>query len=162
MFTLGNRGLGLALLVAAAATSTGCMYTPGHNEHIGSRSDKVSFGGALTEPGKWVVIQAKHPRSGWQTLGYAQTGTYPFQYSETDWYLWSKKLAIPHSYWRFEPDAGTLWKADVRAVDWDSGDSLFTFEAGFFSYFDINEPVDELWEDHGHSTSVTIRADGFY
>lgn len=143
-------GLGLVLL------SSGCMTSPGHGEFVGSRSDAVRFNGYLLGGSQWVKIQANHPVSGWQTIGWAKSNSYSFHWDDSDWYPWNNNIVVPAGYWT---SIGYGYaKAEVRAVEYSSNRNLPSFEAGFSSYFDPKETVEDLWNDHGHAASATIYA----
>ena len=142
--------LGLALV------STGCMTNPGNGELVGNKSDPVRFSGYMLGGSEWVKIQAKHPRSGWQTIGWAKSKTYAYHWDDSDWYPWSNDITVPADYWT---SIGYGYsKAEVRAVEYSSNRNLPTFEAGFNSYWDPNETAEDLWNDHGHAASATIYA----
>ncbi|MEM7559126.1 MAG: hypothetical protein AAF394_08380 [Planctomycetota bacterium] len=144
------------LLSMACLFSTGCMTSPGHLEHIGNRNDAVDFHGYGLHPNRWIKIEAKNPGSGvWETIGWARTGTFSYYYSGEEFYLWSTDIEVDDKYWTFFEER---YFAEVRAVDLFTGDLMFTFDAGFYNYFDATESLGDLWMDHGHSTSVTIFA----
>ena len=146
------------ILAGAAITGTGCMMTPGHGEYVGLKTDPVKFTGAVQQPNKTVNIQARdrNNNGNWRTIGSARSGTLAVQYSGVNWYYWHYEKALDHNYWYAVSPFD--WYAEVRAVDAASGQALNTWEDGFFAYFDMNEPLADHWEDHGHGTSVTIYA----
>jgi hypothetical protein len=135
------------------------MMTPGHQEQIGLKTDPIEFSGAVTQPNKRVVIQAKDrsPGTGWNYIGEAYSGSFPVYYSGTNWYLWNADLVVPHAYWSLpELSDGLEWYAEVRAIDGDTGQPLFTWEEGFYEYFDLSKPMGDQFQQHGHGQSVTI------
>ncbi len=157
MGNLHAKLVGFVLFAGTLVASTGCMTTPGHYENVGSVSDEVTFTGWLQEPDRWVRIQARTPGAGrWVTIGWARSDDTPYHYSGGDWYYWETNRTVPPEYWIYLD--GHFW-AEVRAVDYLSNEPLYTFEAGYFSYFDYREPLEDLWADHGHGASVTIAAD---
>ena len=152
-----GKVVGLALLAATAMGLTGCMTTPGDYENIGRVTDDVHFEGFVVEPNRTIRIQARVPGPGnWETIGWARSGDRAISYSGSDWYNWSRSLRVPAKYWIYLD--GHHW-AEVRAVDYLENEPLYTFKAGFYSYFDFDVPLLELWAEHGHGQSVTIAAD---
>lgn len=151
------RLAGLAFCVGTLMTLTGCMTTPGNYENVGSVDEDVAFNGWIQQPSRWVKIQARVPGAGdWEDIGWALSGTHPYSYSGKTWYNWEKDITIPMRYWLYLD--GHYW-AEVRAIDYSSGDLLYTFEAGYYDFFEFTEPLGQLWMDHGYGTSVTIAAD---
>lgn len=150
-------GLGLAI------TSTGCMTTPGHGQHIGDFEGDVSFDGYLTEGNSWVRIEAKHPTNGWQTIGWAKSSASSIPYSGEDWHHWSASLQVPASCWVYlgPDDPKGHFKADVRAIQYSNGKPLYTFEAGYGSWFDYSTPLAEMYDEHGNGTQVTIYGNAY-
>lgn len=151
-----QKSLMCTLGVALALTTTGCMTSPGHGEIVGKKSDKVYFGGYLTDPDQWVSIQARHPSSGWITIGYAKSKSYSFTFDGTQWYPWSVKLIVPNSYWTAIGYGYN--KVDVRALRYSTGGALATWKGDFSDWFDVNESLGDLWNEHGHGSTATIFA----
>ena len=151
--TLTILGLGLAL------TTTGCMTGPGHGEHVGNIEGNVDFNGYLMdEPNTWVKIQAKHPTYGWQTIGWARSKSWSVPYSGADWNPWNASIKVPLQYWTFigTDNPNGQFKAEVRAVNYSTGNQLANFDAGYNEYFEYEEPLGDMWAAHGHSGAVTI------
>jgi hypothetical protein len=130
------------------------MTSPGHYENVGSHTGSIEFSGFVQQPNRWVELQARTLGDGrWETIGYARSDQTPYQYSGNNWYSWSTWRRVPSQYWVYLDGA---WWAEVRAVDYYTRSSLYTFEGDFYSYFNPSEPLEQLWSDHGHGTSVTI------
>ena len=144
------------LLSMTCLLSTGCMTSPGNLEFVGSKNDPVEFNGYCQQPNRWVRIEAKHLGSGvWETIGWAKSGSHRFHYSGEDFYYWSNDVPLADRYWTFFEER---YFAEVRVRDFLTGDELYTFDAGFYSYFDPSESLGDLWIDHGHGTTATIFA----
>jgi hypothetical protein len=138
------------------------MVTPGHGDHIGYFTTPVGFHGFSLAPGQKLEIQAKHPQRGWETIGGVQSFSNSVFHAGQKWYPWDGKIVVPSEFWTcvriFQPAMCEV-SAEVRAIDPSDGSKLYAFESGFYDWFSFNESLGDMWDAHGHGTSVTIYAD---
>lgn len=144
----------LGLLAGLLVTSVGCMVTPGNQQIISSRTTPVEFSGYTVHPGQKIELYAMNSSNqAWTKIGETTSSTKGFEHFGTQWYYWNKSIVIPKSQWISWGTNG-MYVALVRGVA-DNND-LFTFEDGFYDYFDDYDSLEELYLEHGSPGGVEI------
>lgn len=155
MLTKTKTITGLSLAMLIAVISSGCMATPGQGEYVGKRTDNVSFSGYTLNPNETIYLYARKPgTTTWTYIGWARTGTHSYNHLGQDWYYWGRAVVIPQSCW----NTGWFSASEVKATN-ASGTALYTFQKGFYSWFDDYNTLGDMWDDRGHGTTVTVLAD---
>jgi hypothetical protein len=143
-------------VIAAAllVTSLGCMAGPGHGEIIGKRSTSISFTGFTVDPDETVRVYAKDwTTNSWHYLGSTTTDSAPYYEFGTSWYYWGTERVIPNKCWK---KYGTGYFAEIKAAA--SGESLTTFEEGFYNYAEDYDDLEELYNEKAVGETAIIWA----
>jgi hypothetical protein len=154
-----NSWLAPVLLLLA---TTSCMVTPGDGDNIGYiRDEPVQFSGFATAPGSLIRIEANHPERGWEPIRYTTSSSGSLVFDGITFFPWNTKTLIPLEYWSFpgeQDDApGQVHgQAEVRAVDVKRNAPLYSFEGGYYEWFDFSQSLYGMWQEHGAGLSVTI------
>jgi len=139
------------------------MVTPGDGDNIGYiRAEQVQFSGFATAPGSLIRIEANHPDRGWEAICWATSSSGSFVFDGITFYPWNAKTLIPLEYWSPSDeeftDSGTEYEmeVEVRAVDVVRKAPLYSFEGGFYEWFDFSQSLYDMYQEHGAGVSVTI------
>jgi len=143
--------------------ATSCMITPGEGDMIGYiRAEPVQFSGLTTSPGSLIRIEANHPHRGWEILRYTTSSSSSLVFDGVTFYPWHTEQIIPLGYWSYSDEEFRASKneyemeAEVRAVDLARAAPLYTFEGGFYEWFDSSQSLYDMYQEHGAGVSVTI------